>query len=128
MPPAPANDPRRFPRIEHLDHSVHFALGNEHYFPRARLRDLAINSMRIEILGEPSAQIGHSALTEMEAHVPDLGLYLRCQSRVARTYARSENETTVQGLALEFIGLNAATRGQIRALHTTGRRRPGTLA
>jgi hypothetical protein len=117
MAESPTRDLRRVPRIERLDETVQFSLGSGRLLSDVRLRDLAINSLRVEIPGDSPLHVGRREEADIEAHIPGFGLYLRCRSRIARTYAIGEQRQTVRGLALELIDLHPSARGQIRSLY-----------
>ncbi|MBN1475915.1 hypothetical protein JXA47_04095 [Candidatus Sumerlaeota bacterium] len=121
-------DQRRVPRIERLDEAVQFSLGAERLLSNVKLRDLAINSLRVEIPGEFSLPGGRRMETDVEAHIPGFGLYLRCRSRIARTYALGKRGPAVRGVALELLDLHPSARGQIRSLYPPETQWPASMA
>lgn len=114
----PRRDKRHVPRIEGLSHPFQCTLGG-HAFETATLRDLALDSLRFEITDEQGIDLTPNG-TEFQGHVPALGLYLHCPSRIVRTYMRRTPLVRVQGIALRLLDLDPAVRAQIRSLYPPG--------
>lgn len=111
MAAALVTEMRRIPRIEGLDHPIQFRL-NGTVARDATIRDIAVNSMRVEFRGK--APFVRHERVEMQAQIPGLGLYLTCRGQVARSYTPSRGR---RGVALRLVDLDPAARGAIRAMY-----------
>ncbi len=129
--PAPQDvsaERRRTPRLEPLGHPIRCTFDETRTYPDAILRDLAVNSLRFELRGRPHLGLRPHAVSEFEAHIGELGLYLRCRARVARTYSLARNGETITGAAVQLQGLDPAARGAIRGLYPPGTVWPSAIA
>lgn len=102
-------DKRRVPRIENLGYASRCRFGERDEVTSMRLRDLAVDSLRLETHDADLPPLPSDEETFLEASVPQMGLYLHCRARVAR---RDD-----EGVALRLMDLDPATRGIIRSFY-----------
>jgi hypothetical protein len=119
---------RHIPRIEGLGRPLVCVINERHSYPRARLCDLALDSLRFEVGENFPGALESRAPVDFVGHVTDLGLYLTCRSRVVRTYETRDRDASVRGVALRFEDLDPAARAQIRALYPPSVRWPEAMA
>ena len=115
-----SRDKRRVPRIENLDYASRCRFGERDEVTSMRLRDLAVDSMRLDIHDADPPALQPTDVTFLEASVPQMGLYLHCRAEVARTDG--------EGVALRLMDLDPATRGIIRSLYPADTEWPQTTS